>query len=435
MNFMRNFALPSVLGVFVLIVWLFPWVDARAQDASQIKENLKKQIEELESEITETQTIANTVSKEIDVLTNNIKKQELEIRQLNLAVQKTKLDITDTESQIGVLTEDMERDRTTLAETIVLLDQYDQDSLVTLLLRHRRLSDFFNSVNQIENFQNQMIVTLERIKEEKADLEDRQVQLEQQNIEQSRLRSLEETQKRALDANKKQKQTVLTSTQQQITSKKKDLGALKSQLFYLEQTGVSIDDAVNFAQFAAERAGIRPQFLLALLEVETGRAFQEGQFSVGSNLGTGNWNRDMYQCYIDLGKRASAERQKAAFFEITEQLNYDPDKMPVSRRPSYGCGGAMGPAQFLPSTWLLFESRVAASTGHNPPDPWKHEDAFTAAAFYLADAGATAKTAPAERRAAKAYISGNPNCSRSICNIYSNNIASLTAVIGRSLGV
>lgn len=431
---MRRFVSYIAIAVFILASNMYMPLYVVAQSGDQLKENLKKQIEELENEISTTQNVANTISKEIDVLTNNIKKQELEIRQLNLAIQKTKLDIIDTEKQIVVLSEEMERDRKTLSETILLLDRYDQNSLVTLLLRHRNLSDFFNSVNQIENFQNQVIVTLEKIKAEKTDLEGQQQQLEQQHIEQNRLRSLEESQKRALDANKKQRQTVLASTNQQITAKKKDLAALKSQLFYLEQTGVSIDDAVTFAQLAAQRAGIRPEFLLALLEVETGRAFQEGQFSVGSNLGTGNWKRDLYDCYVNLGRRTTAERQKAAFFEITSKLNYDPDKMPVSRKPSYGCGGAMGPAQFLPSTWLLFENRVAGATGNNPPDPWKHEDAFTAAAFYLADAGATAKTATAERRAAKAYISGNPNCTSSICNIYSNNIASLTTVISRSLG-
>ena len=141
----------------------------------------------------------------------------------------------------------------------------------------------------------------------------------------------------------------------------------------------------------------------------------------------------MYDCYIRLGKKGAAEAEKAAFFAITGKLGLDPDKMPVSRKPSYGCGGAMGHAQFLPTTWLRFESRVGQLTGHNPPSPWSVEDAFTAAAVFLADAGADSKNSAGEVAAAKTYISGNPSCTKSICRYYSNRIIALAKEIDRTL--
>ena len=93
----------------------------------------------------------------------------------------------------------------------------------------------------------------------------------------------------------------------------------------------------------------------------------------------------------------------------------------------------MGPAQFLPSTWLLFEDRVSSLTGHNPADPWSVEDAFMASALYLADAGATAKTRDKELRAAKAYISGSPNCTKYICNFYSKEVLRIATLIEPNL--
>ncbi len=137
--------------------------------------------------------------------------------------------------------------------------------------------------------------------------------------------------------------------------------------------------------------------------------------------------------YIKLGKRSVAEAEKRAFLAITESLGLNPDDMPVSRKPSYGCGGAMGPAQFLPTTWVRFAPRVAQLTGHNPPNPWNTEDAFTASALLLADAGAGLQTEAGERAAAKAYISGNPRCTRSICNYYSQRIIALSKEIDRVL--
>ena len=93
----------------------------------------------------------------------------------------------------------------------------------------------------------------------------------------------------------------------------------------------------------------------------------------------------------------------------------------------------MGPAQFIPTTWRLFESRVAALTGHNPANPWNAEDAFTASAVFLAVAGADAKTTAGELAAAKTYISGNPKCTKSICRYYSSRIIALAKEIDRIL--
>ncbi len=96
----------------------------------------------------------------------------------------------------------------------------------------------------------------------------------------------------------------------------------------------------------------------------------------------------------------------------------------------------MGPAQFIPTTWLLFEKRVADLTGHNPANPWNIEDAFTAAAIFLADSGAASRTTDGEMRAARTYISGKPSCpasgsARVACLGYARRIADLTNKIGK----
>ena len=114
-------------------------------------------------------------------------------------------------------------------------------------------------------------------------------------------------------------------------------------------------------------------------------------------------------------------------------MGLDPDAQKVSREPSYGCGGAMGPAQFIPSTWLGYASQVMKLTGRSNANPWNTEDAFTAAAIKLAKAGATSQTRAGELAAAKAYISGNPNCSQAVCASYSNTILQKAATIQENL--
>lgn len=93
----------------------------------------------------------------------------------------------------------------------------------------------------------------------------------------------------------------------------------------------------------------------------------------------------------------------------------------------------MGPAQFIPSTWLGYESEVTRITGRSPANPWNFEDAFTASAIKLARSGATSKDRAGESRAARAYISGNPSCTTSTCNSYANTILQKAAQIEQDL--
>jgi membrane-bound lytic murein transglycosylase B len=73
-----------------------------------------------------------------------------------------------------------------------------------------------------------------------------------------------------------------------------------------------------------------------------------------------------------------------------------------------GWGGGMGPAQFIPSTWIGYKDKVSALTGKSPADPWDIRDAFMAAALLLKNNGADG-TRDGEWKAAMRYFSGSTN--------------------------
>ncbi|MEK7629747.1 MAG: lytic murein transglycosylase [Patescibacteria group bacterium] len=411
----------------------------KAQLESQISA-IENEIAGLDKELVQIQGRKSTLQNEVAKLNNQIKQTELTIKGLNLSVRQTEGNIALRIESIKEAEARMAKQKLSLSEYLRTIYKKDSLSLVEILLVKKDISQFFQEASALENVQKDVNQSLDDLKSLKEQLQKEKDELEDKREELVSLRALAQIQKQNVSNQKTQKNQLLAQTKGQesnyqkiIQTKKQDIAAIRGQIQYLGKTGVTAEDAVKYASLAAKRTGIRTAFLLGLLEVETGRRYEEGRITAGSHTGNGNWRTDLYQCYIDLGKPSSAEKQKNAFLQITSSLGYDPEKMAVSRKPNYGCGGAMGPAQFLPSTWLLFEDRVSSLTGHNPADPWSVEDAFMASALYLADAGATAKTRDKELRAAKAYISGSPNCTKYICNFYSKEVLRIATLIEPNL--
>lgn len=402
-------------------------IDARNKQIEQIQ----KQIDEYQRQIDTNSQKAVTLAGEISKLNAQINKVQLEIRSLGIAIEQTNFETANTQDQIDLAQKKLDLHKQTLGRYISFLYQADRENLTQVLLKHATISDFFDNLKNLQDTQNNLRATIINIKDLKADLEEKKDELLDKKIELERLKNLQQSEKRNLDSAKKSKDTLLKETkgqetkfQQLVKQSKQDIERIREQVFYLQQNGVTVEEAIKFGQLAAIRVGIRPAFLIAILEVESG---------LGRNVGTGNWLEDMYNCYLRLGKPSRAEAEKAAFLEIINKLGLNPDTVKVSREPNYGCGGALGPAQFLATVWLAYEDRVAELTDHRPPNPWNIEDAFMASAVKLANAGATAKTRSAEIGSAKAYIGGKTTCSSRICNYYANAVLNKAAIIEQNL--
>lgn len=406
-------------------------VQQEISDRERQIQELENQKTEYEREILEKQGAAKTLQNEIFIFDTQIKQLQLEIRTLDLAIQKTGLEIDETVKSIDEALSKIEKIKRSLGEFLRLVHQSDQENLFEILLKNRDLSDFFGNLESIRDSQEKAQVTIKDLKQLKVELEEKQEDLEERRTEQVGLKNIQEIRRREVDSRKKEKDNILKVTkgeekkfQQLVKQTDQDIEKIRSQVRFLLEQGITLEEALKFGQLAAIRVGIRPAFLLAILDVESG---------LGRNVGTGNWLNDMYNCYKKLGKPTRAETEKEAFFAVIGKLGLNADSVKVSRAPNYGCGGALGPAQFIPSTWLIYEAEVARLTGHNPPNPWSIEDAFMAAAVYLANAGATGQNKTAEIKAANAYLSGKANCRQSICRYYSNLVFQKAAQIEKDL--
>ena len=396
-------------------------------------EEIQRQIEEYQSQVEGSRTQSRTLENEIKKLNAQINQLGLEIKSLQLSINNTNFEIEDTQDQISDAESKIQSHKDALVQYIKIAYENDQRTLTEILLKHENLSDFFNEINNLQITQDNLQITINEIKGLKVDLEAQNDKLESKRTELERLKKLEEIEKSSLDKNKGNKNQLLKDTkgqeakfQQLIQVSQKNLEQIRQQITYLEQNGVTAEEAVKFGQLAAIRAGIRPAYLIAVLETESGLGRNVGKCNRVDDPPEKGWRSIMHV------------RDHEPFLSITSQLGLNPNSTAVScpqfvngRR--YGWGGAMGPAQFIPSTWVAYAAEVSQLTNHNPANPWSIEDAFMAVAVKLARGGATGQNRTSEVAASKAYYSGNSRCSTAPCNSYANSVQRKAAEIEQNL--
>lgn len=397
--------------LILLLSFVMPF-SSFASELEDIKKDLENQIKQKQEEIDqhqekikESQSKAKTLNNEISILEGQIDKIRLEISQVDLTIQKSTLNIQEIDGKINDLESQIKGKKNLLAEYIRLFAYCDQETLLEIILKNEKFSDFFDEMKALETVQEEIYSVLSLIRELKEELIVDKKEIEAEREEQNALKSLQLVQKYSVESKQNQKERLLDETkgqeqryQQLIQGAQQDIAYIKEQLSLLEKYNITVNEAVQYAVFAASKTGIRPAFLLGVLEAES---------RLGLNVGTGNWREDMYQCYRSLGYITRAEKEKNAFFQICEGLGLNPDLQPVSAEPWYGCGGAMGVGQFMPTTWQAYVSQVVAITGNNPPNPWNHKDAFVASAIKLSQGGANLRTEYGERMAYGKYLGGS----------------------------
>jgi peptidoglycan hydrolase CwlO-like protein len=379
--------------------------EERQKLQSQLEE-LEKQITQYENQISVYQKQGKTLKNEIDSLNAKIAKLNLEIKAINLSIAQLDQKINETQNKIVITTNDIKEKQDSLIKILNEIYTNDQSSILEILLKNPKLSDFFTNLNNLILVQNNLRITISQIKDLKDQLEEQKVQYAIAKEDTETLKQYQLAQKNQTDSLKQQKDSLLKITKGQeskyqdlLKKTKEEAAKIRSRLFELLGGGeMTFEQAYNYAKLASQVTGVRPAFILAILDRES---------ALGRNVGRCNY------------KTAMNPKDQPIFIEITSKLGLNPDTTPVSCPNADGIyGGAMGPAQFIPSTWKFYEDKVSQITGNNPASPWNNADAFVAAALYLKDAGASSD----EKRAAARYYCGS-RWNRYVCtNVYAAKV-------------
>jgi len=382
----------------------------------QILENELKELEakiaQYDEDLTKTQQEKNTLQNKVSILKNKIQKLNLQIQQSNLIIKDMSLQIEDTEKSIKNTSLKIEDYRGRLADILRMIYEEDQKSGVEIMLSSDDLSDFFNNLTALENLNIKSKEMLESIKDLKINLEGQKQSLDGEKEDLERITKIQTLQREQSLATKNEQEKLLEKTkgkeseyQKILLQTKQRAAEIRSRIF--ELTGVpeapTFGEALDVARYVEGITGVRPAFLLAILQQESAIGKNVGQCYL-KNTATGEGIR--INTGQKLSKVMSPKRDVPPFLIITKDLGRDSLLTQVSCPMSFGWGGAMGPAQFIPSTWTLYKDRLEGIIG-KAADPWNIKDAFLAAGLYLSDYGAKSKTKDGEWKAAMIYFSGS----------------------------
>lgn len=403
-------------------------VDCKAL-LEKCSEYYSQQSAKLAGDITKTSTEKNTLQNAITKLKYTIQSLDSDINEGKVMVKGLNMQISDTQQSIQKTTSQIKSSQEQLIAILQSVYKEDKKPLFVILLEGN-LSDFFNNLANLEKLNFQVKSILDDTKNLKKYLEEQQEKMSENVESLQKTIALQTVKKQQNEQNRAQQDQYLKLTeaqyQKQLKEKQevdKNVAAIKARIYSL----VGVSDVPTFGQAAeiaksvSNTTGVRAALLLAVLTQES---------NLGKNVG---------QCYVTdfttgdgtnlsgiAKKRVMSPKNIPGFIELTKSLGKEANKTPVScwipmysSGVPYGWGGAMGPAQFISSTWAMYTNKVAQITGKTA-NPWNINDAFLASGLLLKDNGALTSESVA---AAKYYCGGNYG--RRECTNYANSVLAL----------
>lgn len=415
-------------------VVLFAALPVYAQLSPQKRAELEAELVRIEADIAAKraelevkQRERTSLERDVALLDGQIDTAKLSIRQRDLAIQRLQSDIRDKQNAIGVLDDRVLKGQDSIGQLLRLTQSIDDTSMVELALGST-FSEVFAELDNFEMIQNSLRASFEEMAVARNDLSARKSALETQRSEEQELRQIQVLQRQELERAEKEKSALVKAAkgqekvyQQVIAERQRDAATIRSALFDLRDSGaIPFGTAYQYAKEASAATGVRPALILGVLRQETNLGENVGQCLITNspNKGDGKGkNTGRYFAHV-----MKPTRDVDPFMEITAELGIDPFSQVVSCPQAGGYGGAMGPAQFIPSTWVIYKDRVARMTGQNPPNPWSARTAVFATALLMMDNGADAGTRSAERLAALRYFAGWGNANKPAYSFYGDGV-------------
>jgi len=397
-------------------------------------DKIQAEIVEWQKVLDDTRSKKDSLQGDVTTLNALINKATAEIKQRNVTITRLSDDIRQKTERIGSLEDQLSRGKSSLANMLRLQHEADEQSLAELILSAEDFSTLFGDLDSLAVVRRDLQKLFDEVRTIRDETEaEKKVLTAKQNQELDARHEVEVT-KKQIAVNEKEKSKLLSITKDQektyqtvLAERQRKSEQIRNALFPLRDVeGISFGDALEYAAVASEKTGVRAALILAILSQESDLGKNIGSCYV-TNLVTGDGvGKNTGRVFERVMK---SPRDTDPFERITNDLGLlwgataVSCPLGVTYTSSRGYGGAMGPSQFIPSTWVLYEKRLKSTLNVSTPNPWDAKHAIMATALFLEDLGADAGTYTGERNAACRYYSGRSCDNRAPTNYtYGNSV-------------
>ena len=440
--------LASLTVISIISLGLAPFValaqtactsDTGGKSRAQLEIELaacNEEIEQWTNTLNQTKEQSAGFAKDVATLTAKINAAQANIKAKNIAITNLSKDIAEKQSQIEDLNTRINKGKGAIADILRKTNDINSYSLVEAMLSDKDLSEFFVDIDTYASTQDALDNLLAELGTNKALTEAEKATLNKKRQAEAEARATIERAKKEVEVTQAEKKTLLAQSKtaeatysQVLADRQAKAAKIRAILFPLVDAGaIPFGTALQYAEAASAKTGVRAALILGILQQESNLGANVGRCII-TNLSTGETKSVTTGTTYSNGIHPT--RDLPLLQKIVANLGRDPLNTRVSCPIAgiAGYGGAMGPTQFIPSTWNIIAPKVAAAMGKATADPWNPADAIMASAYLLAGSGAAIGTYEAERTAACKYYSGKTCSSARHIASYGNQVMSRASTI------
>ncbi|MEK7187123.1 MAG: lytic murein transglycosylase, partial [Patescibacteria group bacterium] len=393
--------------------------EINGKSRSQLETELEacnKEIELWTETLNKTKADSASFARDVAVLTAKINAAQANIKSKNIAISNLSKDIAVKQNKIIELDTRLSRGRRSVADILRKTNEIDSYSLAEAILSGEDFSEFFADLDSYASTEEALQILFEELRGTKRLTEAEKAELNRKKQAEAEAKAAMEAAKREVEIANNEKKNLLAISQnkektyaQVLADRQAKAAQIRQALFPLRDAGaIPFGTALQYAQTANEKTGVASALILAILQQESNLGANVGSCVI-TDINSGSTKSINSGTVFSNGIHPT--RDLPLLQSLLNTLGRDPYSTKVSCPVShtFGYGGAMGPAQFIPSTWQLMENKVGKALGKDIPDPWNPSDAIMAMSLFLKDImGTTGDSYTDQRTAACRYYSGQP---------------------------
>ena len=233
---------------------------AQISERSQEIEEIDGEIAKYESELSAVEEKSRTLETQISKINLSLSKTKADIKRTESGINKTRLEIEKTLLEIGVKEEETENNKKNLAETLREVYKTESESLVEILLKNEKMSDFFGDLKYMEDLEAGIGGKLESLREIKNILEEKNKEYFGEKLRLAELKDELDDRKAIEEAARREKKNILSATKNKETEFQRILEEKRKQKEQFEEELMELESflrvTIDPESVPSVRAGI-----------------------------------------------------------------------------------------------------------------------------------------------------------------------------------